>query len=154
MSGLINSRLKDRGIILPAVATPVGNYVATAISGSLLFISGQLPLQDGAPLYRGTLGGDVDLETGIAAARLCALNVVAQTEAALVDLDRVTRVVKLTGYVRSTADFTDQPKVLNGASDLMVEVFGDTGRHSRAAIGAVSLPMGAPVEVEAIVEFA
>ncbi|NBC31603.1 MAG: RidA family protein [Alphaproteobacteria bacterium] len=152
MPGLIQARLEQYGIILPGVAAPAGNYAPAVRTGPLLFISGQLPLLDGRPDVIGALGREVDPESGFAAARLCGLNIVAQAKAFLGDLDRVERVVKLTGYVASAADFTDQPKVVNGASDLMVEVFGDKGVHARAAVGVAALPLGVPVEVEAILE--
>ena len=152
MPSLIDTRLESLGIIVPAAAAPAGNYVPAVLSGRLLFVSGQLPLLEGKPAHLGALGRDVDLDTGIAAARLCGLNIVAQARAALGDLDRVARVVKLNGYVSTSPDFTDQPKVLNGASDLMVEIFGDKGVHARAAVGVAALPLGVPVEVEAILE--
>jgi enamine deaminase RidA (YjgF/YER057c/UK114 family) len=122
-------------------------------AGNLVFISGQVPIKDGKFQYQGKLGDGMSLEDAQAAARLCAINIVAQAKAACGgDLDRVKRVVKLTGFVNSTGDFTDQPKVVNGASDLMVEVFGDKGKHARAAVSAASLPAGVAVEVEAVVE--
>ena len=152
MPGLIEARLESLGLVLPPAAAPAGNYVPTVLSGSLLFVSGQLPLRDGKPAHFGALGRDITLDIGSAAARLCGLNIIAQARATLGDLDRVTRIVKLTGYVNSSADFTDQPKVLNGASDLMVEIFGDKGVHARAAVGVAALPLGVPVEVEAIIE--
>lgn len=154
MPGLINARLEQLGIILPDIAPPAGNYAPVVKAGPLLFVSGQLPLRDGRVEIVGTLGTDVDLERGFAAARLCGLNIVAQAKAFLGDLDHVARVVKLTGYVASTPDFASHPKVINGASDLMVEVFGDKGVHARAAVGVASLPLGVPVEIEAILEIA
>jgi len=154
MPGLINARLEQLGIILPEVAAPAGNYAPAVQSGPMLYISGQLPLLDGRPDAIGLVGKQIDLETAFAAARLCGLNIVAQAKAILGDLDRVVRVVKLTGYVASTPDFVDHPKVMNGASDLMAEVFGDKGVHARAAVGVASLPLGVPVEVEAILEIA
>lgn len=154
MAGTVEARMQEQGLSLPSVAAPAGNYVPAVQTGSLLFISGQLPIVDGAVRVRGTLGGGVSLEDGQEAARLCALNIIAQAKAALGDLDRVTRVVKLVGFVSSAPDFGDQPKVVNGASDLMVAAFGDDGRHARAAVGVASLPLGAAVEVEAILEVA
>ena len=152
MAGTIEQRLIDHDIELPEAATPVANYVPAVQSGSMLYISGQLPLWNGQRRHIGKLGADTSVDDGQAAARLCALNVVAQAKAALGDLDRVTRVVKLVGFVNSTPDFTDQPAVINGASDLMAEVFGDKGRHARSAVGAATLPLGVSVEVEAILE--
>lgn len=152
MAGTIEQRLIDHDIELPEAATPVANYVPAVQSGSMLYISGQVPLWNGQRRHIGKLGADTAIEDGQAAARLCALNVVAQAKAALGDLDRVVRVVKLVGFVNSAPDFTDQPAVINGASDLMVEVFGDKGRHARSAVGVAALPLGVSVEVEAILE--
>ncbi len=154
MAGTIEQRLIDHDIELPEAATPVANYVPAVQSGSMLYISGQVPLWNGQRRHIGKLGADTSVEDGQAAARLCALNVVSQAKAALGDLDRVARVVKLVGFVNSTPDFTDQPAVINGASDLMVEVFGDKGRHARSAVGVAALPLGVAVEVEAILEIA
>ena len=154
MSGTINARLKDLSITLPPATAPVANYVPVVRSGNLLFVSGQICLADGKPVV-GKLGNDVSVEDGAAAARLCGLAIIAQVQKALDgDLDRVQQIVKLTGFVNSTGDFADQPKVINGASDFMVEVFGDKGRHARAAVSAASLPLGVAVEIEAIVEVA
>ena len=155
MAGQIDARLAELGIQVPEAAAPVANYVGYVQTGNLIFVSGQVTLKDGSPQYLGKLGDSISLEDGQAAARLCAINIISQVKAACGgDLDRVQRVVKLTGFVNSTPDFTDQPKVINGASDLMVEVFGDKGRHSRAAVSAGSLPIGVAVEVEAVVEIA
>jgi enamine deaminase RidA (YjgF/YER057c/UK114 family) len=154
MTGEMDARLQQLGIDLPHAAAPAGNYAAAVRSGSQLFVSGQLPIADGELRHRGKLGGEVDLGTGQAAARLCALNILAQARGALGTLDRVAWVVKLVGFVNSTADFVDQPKVINGASDLMAELFGDRGQHARSAVGVASLPFGAAVEVEAIFEVA
>lgn len=145
----IEERLAQAGITLPAAPAPVANYVPCVEVGGLLFVSGQVSAGPEG-LIRGRLGDDMDAEAGAAAARACGLSLLAQAQKALGSLDRVARVVKLTGFVASTPDFTDQPKVINGASDLMVEVFGDAGRHSRAAVSAAALPLGAAVEVEAI----
>ncbi|EKV26992.1 Endoribonuclease L-PSP [Caenispirillum salinarum AK4] len=153
MSGTIEARLTEKGITLPNAAAPAGNYVPYVVSGTLVFISGQLPLVDGRPEFNGRLGESVSLEDGQRAARLCGLNLIAQLKAACGgDLDRVTRVVRLGGFVNSAADFTDQPKVINGASDLMVEVFGEAGKHARAAVGAPTLPLGVSVEIEGTFE--
>lgn len=150
MAGKIAQKLSDLGITLPKAAAPVAAYVPTVEMGGLLHVSGQLPFIDGA-LVTGHLGGDVSLEQGVAAARACGLMLIAQIEAALGDLDRVERIVKLGGFVSSTANFTDQPKVINGASELMAEVFGDAGKHARSAVGVSALPLGAAVEVDAII---
>lgn len=150
----IAKRLADLGIDLPTPTAPVANYVPFVVSGRELFISGQVSLTP-TGLIKGKLGADMSVDEGAAAAKACAVNLIAQMNAALGgDLDRVKRIVKLTGFVNCTPDFIDQPKVINGASDLMVAVFGDAGRHSRAAVGAPSLPLGAAVEIDALVEIA
>ncbi len=155
MAGTIDARLAELGIAVPEASAPVANYVGFVQTGNLVFVSGQVTLKDGSPQYIGKLGDSISVEDGQAAARLCAINIIAQVKAACGgDLDRVQRVIKLGGFVNSTPDFTDQPKVINGASDLMVEVFGDKGRHARAAVSAGSLPLGVSVEVEAVVEIA
>ena len=151
------SKLAELGIALPTPAAPVANYVPYVQSGNLLVISGQLCLgPDGkiAEAYKGKLGAEIALEAGQAAARLCAINVLAQAKAALGDLDRVRRVVRLGGFINSAPDFAAVPAVMNGASDLMVEVFGDLGRHARSTIGVAELPLDAAVEVEAMFEVA
>ena len=147
----IAQRLAELGIELPQAAAPVAAYVPVVVSGQLAHVSGQLPFVDGN-LVTGRLGEDVSLEQGTAAARACGLMILAQLEAALGSLDRVARVVKLGAFVNSAASFTDQPKVANGASELMAEVFGDAGKHARSAVGVPVLPLGAAVEVDAIVE--
>lgn len=148
----VEQRLKDLGIELPVPAVAVANYVPFVISGNLVFVSGQLPLENGKPAMLGKLGAEVSVEDGARAARLCALGLLAQLKAATGDLDRVRRVVRLTAFVASTPDFTDQPKVVNGASDLMVQVLGDAGRHARVAVGAPSLPLNVAVEIDGIFE--
>ena len=152
MTGRIESRLAELGISLPQATAPVANYVPAVRTGSQVFVSGQVSNgPDG--FIKGKLGADMSIEEGAAAARACGLNLIAQLKSACDgDLDRLVRVVKLVGFVNSTADFTDQPKVINGASDLMVEVFGDAGRHARSAVSAASLPLGVAVEIEAIFE--
>jgi enamine deaminase RidA (YjgF/YER057c/UK114 family) len=155
MTGRIEARLAELGIALPQPAAPAGAYVPYVISGNLVFVAGQVTLDNGEITYKGRLGESIGVDEGYAAARLCGLNLLAQVNGACAgDLDRVKRVVRLGGFVNSTADFTDQPKVINGASDLMVEVFGDAGRHARAAVGAPSLPLGVAVEVDGIFEIA
>lgn len=145
----IDKRLYDMGIILPGPAAPVASYVATVEHGGLLHISGQLPFVDGQ-IVKGRLGESVTLDDGVNAARACGIMILAQAKAALGSLERVERVVKLGGFVNSTGDFVDQPKVVNGASDLMMAVFGENGRHARSAVGVPVLPLGAAVEVDAI----
>ncbi|TAL03961.1 MAG: RidA family protein [Rhodospirillaceae bacterium] len=153
MADTVGDRLKSLGIAIPNASSPVANYVPWVRSGNLVFVSGQLPLQDGTVACVGQIATEVNADQGYAAARLCALNLIAHVRNACDgDLNRVKRVVKLTGFVASGPAFTDHPAVINGASDLMVQVFGDAGRHSRAAVGASSLPRGATVEVEAIFE--
>jgi enamine deaminase RidA (YjgF/YER057c/UK114 family) len=155
MAGEINARLQELGIEVPEPAAPVANYVAYVISGNLIFVSGQLPFQGGDFKFVGKVGGELSVEDGQAAARLCGINIIAQVKQALGgDLDRVTRIVKLGGFVNSTPEFIQQPQVINGVSDLMGEVFGDKGKHARAAVSAGSLPAGVAVEVDAVVEFA
>lgn len=148
----IDSRLADLGIILPAAPAPAANYVPFVVAGQFVHISGQIS-QDAQGLIKGRLGADMDIEAGAAAARACAISILAQLKAAVDgDFSRVVRAVKLGGFVNSTADFTDQPKVINGASDLLVAVMGDAGRHARAAVSAPSLPLGVAVEIDAIFE--
>lgn len=146
-------RLAALGLEMPVAAAPVANYVGFTVSGKTVFISGQLPMKDGKPLVTGRLGAGVSPEDGYAAGRQCGLNILAHLKVACGgDLDRVARVLRLGGFVACTPEFTDAPKCVNGASDLMVAVFGDAGRHARAAVGVASLPAGAAVEVDAVVE--
>lgn len=145
----IDAVLAEKGITLPAAPAPAANYVPFVRSGNLIFVSGQIS-QNEDGLITGRLGDGLSVEQGAEAARRCGLSLIAQLKAATGDLDRVVRVVKLTGFVNSTPDFTDQPKVINGCSDLMVELFGDAGRHARSAVSAASLPRGVAVEIEAI----
>lgn len=146
----IDARLKELGIHLPEVSPPLASYVPVMVHGNLAFVSGQLPFIDGE-VVTGTLGKDVELDRAIAAARACGMMILAQLKAEIGSLDKVERIVKLGGFVACTPDFTDQHKVINGASDLMAEVFGDKGRHARAAVGVPSLPVGAAVEVDAVI---
>jgi enamine deaminase RidA (YjgF/YER057c/UK114 family) len=153
MMGRIERRLKELGIELPAPSTPAANYVPFVTVGTLVFISGQTPRSDPGVACVGKVERDVTIDSAAAAARMCALSLLAHLEVACGgDLDRVVRCVRLTGYVNSDPDFREQPRVINGASDLMVDVFGDRGRHARTAIGAAALPSGATVEVEGIFE--
>ena len=152
MTTQIDRRLEELGLVLPQAAAPVASYVPVVEAGGLLHVSGQLPFRDGG-VITGRLGEGTSLEEGQEAARACGLMLVAQIRAALGgDLSRVRRIVKLGVFVNSAADFTDQPKVANGASDLMVALFGEAGRHARAAVGVAALPLGAAVEVDGIVE--
>jgi len=151
MSGNIEKRLEDLGITLPDAPAPAANYVPFVLSGNMLYISGQIPLGKNGPIG-GRMGDSLEAEDGARIARICGLAILAQARAALGDLDRVARVVKLTGFVNSTPEFTDQPEVVNGCSDLMVEVFVEAGRHARSAVSAASLPRGVAVEVEAVLE--
>lgn len=150
----IDQKLTDLGIALPTPKPPIANYVPVVRTGNLLFVSGQVSVDSAGTVTSGKLGAGMSIEDGRAAARLCAINVIAQLKAATGDLEKVVRVVKVVGFVNSSLDFTDQPAVINGCSDLLVEVFGDKGRHARSAVGVASLPFNAAVEVEAIVEIA
>lgn len=155
MTGAIDKKLSDLGITLPTPAAPIANYVACVRSGNLLTVSGQLCFgPDGKLAATGQLGGAVSMEDGQKAARACAINLIAQVKAAVGDLDKVVRVVRLGGFINSAPGYTDGPKVMNGASDLMVEVFGDKGRHARSTVGVSALPANAAVEVEGTFEVA
>ena len=150
---LIEARLKELGVTLPTPPLPVASYVPCTVSGNIVFVSGQIPIADGAIKYVGKLGVDVPMEAGQAAAQLCAINLLAQLKVACGgDLDRVVRCLKLGVFVNATPDFSQQPEVANGASDLIAAVFGDAGKHARAAVGVGSLPRGVAVEVDAIFE--
>ena len=152
MSETITSRLAKLGIELPKAATPAANYVSYAKSGTLIFTAGQLPLKDGKLISTGKLGAELDLESGQEAAKQCAINILSQLEAATGDLERIVRIVKLTIFVASSPEFISQHVVGNGASDLLVAVLGEKGKHARSALGVSCLPLNAPVEIEAIVE--
>ncbi|MBB4001468.1 MAG: RidA family protein [Aurantimonas endophytica] len=155
MSDTIESRLSAAGVVLPEAAAPAANYVPYVVTGSLLQTSGQLPLEGGTIAVAGKLGGGVSLEDGQRAARLCAVNVLAQAKAAMGgDWSRVSRLLKLTVFVASAPEFVEQHKVANGASDFLVEILGDAGRHARSAVGVPALPMDAAVEIEALFELA
>lgn len=146
------TRLAELGVTLPDAPAPAANYVPWAKVGDMVYVSGQISMDAGG-MVLGRLGDDMEVEAGASAARLCAINLLAQVKAACGgDLDRLVRVVKLTGFVNSTADFGDQPKVINGASDFLVEALGDAGRHTRSAVSAASLPFGCAVEIEGIFE--
>jgi enamine deaminase RidA (YjgF/YER057c/UK114 family) len=148
----VEDRLREMGVTLPPAPKPVAAYVPAVQVGDLVFVSGQLPMVEGKLRFTGTLGRELTLAEGAQAARIAALNALAVVKAAVGDLDRVERVVKMTGWVASAEHFTDQPKVMNGASELLVEIFGEAGRHARAAVGTNVLPLGAPVELELIVK--
>lgn len=153
MSGRIEARLRELGITLPEAAAPVAAYVPTARSGNILFISGQITVWNGERQFVGKVGQEFSVEQGKEAARLCGLNILAQAKAALDgDLDRVRRVLRLGGFVNAGPGFHDHPIVINGASELMADVFGDAGKHARAAVGAPSLPGNVAVEVDAVFE--
>jgi enamine deaminase RidA (YjgF/YER057c/UK114 family) len=155
MAGTVEQKLQSLGIALPTPAAPVANYVPFVRTGNQLIVSGQLCFgADGKLVATGQLGGGVSLEDGQKAARACAINLIAQVKAALGDLDKVVRVVRLGGFINSAPGYGDGPKVMNGASDLMVEVFGDKGRHARSTVGVSALPAGAAVEVEGLFEVA
>ena len=143
-------RLQALGLVLPAAPQPVANYVPHLIAGELLYISGQISKSGDGTVMRGVLGSALSVADGQQAARLCALNILAQAKAALGSLDRIAQVLRLTGFVASDASFTEQPQVINGASDLMVAVLGGCGRHTRSAVGVAALPLGAAVEIDAI----
>ncbi len=148
----IEKRLEELGITLPAAATPVANYVTTVQTGNLVFTSGHGPGTGEGTIYKSQLGADAEIEDGYQSARQVAINLIGTLKQALGDLDRIRRVVKVVGFVNSAPTFTDQPAVVNGASDLFVEVFGDKGKHTRSAVGMAQLPGGIPVEVEMVVE--
>jgi len=155
MPGKIEARLTELNIVLPQPPAPAGAYVPYVVSGSLVFVAGQIPFEDGEIRGKGKVGADFSIEEGQAFARICALNAIAQLKSACDgDLDRVRRCVRLGGFVACGSDFTDHPAVINGASNVVVEIFGDAGIHARAATGATSLPLGVAVELESVWEIA
>lgn len=145
------AKIRELGLTIPPAATPAAAYIPAVQSGNLIFVSGQLPSEHGQ-LVKGTLGKELGVEEGYQAARLCAINCLGAVKSLVGSLDRVVRIVKVTGFVAATPEFTDHPRVINGASELMQQIFGDQGMHARAAIGMASLPLGVAVEVEMIVE--
>jgi enamine deaminase RidA (YjgF/YER057c/UK114 family) len=149
----VADRLEELGLALPAVAAPAGAYVPAVVAGDLVYTAGQLPFVDGALARTGVLGLDVEVDEAADLAAVAALNALAAVASVLDGLDRVTRVVKVTGFVASAPGFTDQPRVINGASQVLVDVFGEHGRHARSAVGVAALPLGSPVEVELVVQF-
>lgn len=151
----VEDRLNEMGIVLPAAPMPAANYVPAKLGAGLLFVAGQVPMRDGKIAYVGKVGRDVDIDTGQEAARLCAINILAQAKAALGgDLDRIKQALKVQGFVNCAPDFGDHPKVVNGASDLLVAALGEAGKHARFAVGAPSLPFDCSVEVDATFEVA
>ena len=154
MGETIEKRLSDLGVTLPAAAAPAANYVPFVRSGNLLFTAGQLPLKEGKLQAAGLVGRDIDTAAAREGAKLCAINILAQAKAALGDLEKIARVVKITAFVASTTDFTEQHLVANGASDFLAAALGERGKHARSAVGMASLPLNAAVEVEAIIEIA
>ena len=150
----VEARLAELGLTLPALTKPVAAYVPAIVTGNLVYTAGQLPFVDGALETTGKVGADVTAERAAELARICALNALAAASSVIGSLDRVTRVVKVVGFVASTPDFTGQPGVINGASELLGQVFGEAGQHARSAVGVAVLPLDAPVEVELILEFA
>lgn len=148
----VETRLRELGIAIPDSPVPLGAYKLAVVAGNLLFVSGQLPLKEGKLLYKGKLGTEIPIEEGIHAARLSAINVLSVMKSELGDLDKIKKIVKVTGYVASAAGFDMQAKVINGASEFFYDVFGEAGKHARAAVGVCELPLGAPVEIEVIAE--
>jgi len=149
---VIEKRLDALNIILPSPPKPVGSYVAVVITGKLAFVSGQIPIKDGKVIYAGKVSRDLSVEDAQKAARLCVINALAQLKAELGSLDRISKIVKVSGFVNSPPEFTDQPKVINGASDLLFEIFGQKGQHTRIAVGVSSLPLNSAVEIDLIAE--
>jgi enamine deaminase RidA (YjgF/YER057c/UK114 family) len=154
MASEIEARLKSLGIELPPVPTPAANYVPSVVTGKLIFVSGQVPSTPDGVKYVGKVGREFSVEEGQKAARICAINILANLKAGLGDLGKVARIVKVTGFVNAVPDFNEPHKVVNGASDLLSEVLGERGKHSRSAVGVATLPLGVAVEIEAIAEIA
>ena len=148
---MINEKIESLGIKLPSPPTPAGSYVPVVRTGNLLFVSGQIPMEDGKVIYTGKVSDD-NLETAQKSARMCAVNILAQLKRELGDLDRITKIVRLSGFVNSEPGFSQQPKVINSASDLFFEIFGEKGKHSRIAVGVASLPLNSMTEIDAVVE--
>jgi len=149
---MIEEKLNSLGVKLPNPPTPAGSYVPAVKTGNLLFISGQIPMEDGKVIFTGKVSND-NLETAQKSARMCAINILAQIKRELGDLDKVTKIVRLSGFVNSVPEFSQQPKVINPASDLFFEIFGEKGKHSRIAVGVASLPLDSMTEIDAIIEF-
>ncbi|MGI0004491.1 MAG: RidA family protein [Candidatus Nitrosotenuis sp.] len=149
---MIQEKLDELDISLPTPPKPAGSYIPVVVSGNLAFVSGQIPMQDGKVVFTGKVPTERSVEEAQKAARLCAINILAQIKANLGSLERVARIVRVSGFVNSTTDFTEQPKVINAASDLFFDIFGEAGRHSRIAVGVASLPLNSTVEIDAIIE--
>jgi enamine deaminase RidA (YjgF/YER057c/UK114 family) len=150
---MIEDKLKALNITLPTPPKPAGSYIPVVISGNLAFVSGQIPMENGKVVFTGKVPSEKSLEDAQKAARLCAINILAQLQANLGSLDKITKILRVSGFVNSAPDFADHPKVINAASDLLFEIFGEKGKHSRIAIGVSSLPLNSTVEIDAIVEF-
>lgn len=150
---MIEEKLKSLGITLPVPPKPAGSYIPVVISGNLAFVSGQIPMQDGKVAYTGKVPTEKTLEEAQSAARICAINILAQLKANLGSLDRVSKIVRVSGFVNSASDFTEHPKIINAASDLFFEIFGEKGKHTRIAVGVSSLPLNSTVEIDMIAEF-
>ncbi len=149
---MIEEKLKSLGIKLPTPPTPAGSYVPVIRTGNLLFISGQIPMEDGKVIFTGKVSNE-NLETAQKSARMCAINIIAQIKRELGNLDKVSRIVRLSGFVNSVPEFSQQPKVINNASDMFFEIFGEKGKHSRIAVGVASLPLNSMTEIDAVIEF-
>lgn len=150
---MIEEKLKSLGIILPVPPKPAGSYIPVVTSGNLAFVSGQIPIQDGKVAFTGKVPTEKTIEDAQRAARICAINILAQLKANLGSLDRITKIVRVSGFVNSTGDFAEHPKIINAASDLFFEIFGDKGKHSRIAVGVSSLPLNSTVEIDMTAEF-
>ncbi len=150
---MIEEKLKSLGITLPVPPKPAGSYIPVVISGNLAFVSGQIPIQDGKVAFTGKVPTEKTTEEAQSAARICAINILAQLKANLGSLDRVSKIVRVSGFVNSTGDFTEHPKIINAASDLFFEIFGEKGKHSRIAVGVSSLPLNSTVEIDMVAEF-
>jgi enamine deaminase RidA (YjgF/YER057c/UK114 family) len=150
---MIEDRLRNLDIILPTPPKPAGSYIPVVVSGNLAFVSGQIPMQDGKVMYAGKVPTEKSVGEAQKAAKLCAINILAQLKSYLGSLDKITKIVRVSGFVNSTPDFSEQPKIINSASDLFFEIFGEKGKHSRIAVGVASLPLNSTVEIDVIVEF-
>lgn len=150
---MIDEKLNALGITLPTPPKPAGSYIPVTISGNLAFVSGQIPMQDGKVTYTGKVPTEKTIEEAQSAARICAINILAQLKSSLGSLDKVSRIVRVSGFVNSACDFTEHPKVINAASDLFFEIFGEKGKHSRIAVGVPSLPLNSTVEIDMVAEF-
>lgn len=151
---MIEDRLKQLNITLPIPPKPAGSYIPVVISGNLAFVSGQIPMQEGKVLYTGKVPSERSIEEAQSAAKMCAINLLAQLKSNLGSLDKITKIVRVSGFVNCTPEFSEQPKIINAASDLFFEIFGEKGKHSRIAVGVSSLPLNSTVEIDMIVEFA